>query len=156
MLSLSQTTGYAIQALSAMIATGNKPGFIKTVAQKSAVPAPYLAKIFKRLNDAGIVDSKRGLKGGVWLARPPSEISLLDVSNAVDGPGWLSSCILGNAICSDERSCPSHEFWMKERERIKDELQGLTLEDVATFYARKQRRSGSGKRAAHSRRSGVR
>lgn len=139
MLSLSQTAGYAIQALSALIDSGNGPGFIKTVALKSGVPAPYLAKIFKRLNDAGIVGSKRGLKGGVWLAKAPSEITLLDVSHAVDGPGWLSACLLGNAVCSDERRCPSHEFWKKERERIQSELQGLTLESVAAFYGRHKR-----------------
>lgn len=139
MLSLSQTAGYAIQALSALIDSGNGPGFIKDVAQRSGVPAPYLAKIFKRLNDAGIVGSKRGLKGGVWLARHPSEITLLDVSNAVDGPGWLSACLLGNAVCADERSCPSHEFWKKERERIQAELRGLTLESVSSFYARHKR-----------------
>jgi Rrf2 family iron-sulfur cluster assembly transcriptional regulator len=138
MLSLSQTAGYAIQALSSLIDSGNGPGFIKDVAERSGVPAPYLAKIFKRLNDAGSVGSKRGLKGGVWLAKAPSEITLLDVSNAVDGPGWLSACLLGNAVCSDERSCPSHAFWKKERERIQAELQGQTLESVASFYGRQK------------------
>lgn len=136
MLALSQTVGYAIQALASMIDHGNKPGFIKTVAKHSGVPAPYLAKIFKQLNDAGIVESKRGFSGGVWLARPPSDISVLDVTLAVDGPGWISSCLLGNADCADGHCCPSHEFWKKERKTIEKQLRELSLSDVALFYRR--------------------
>jgi Rrf2 family iron-sulfur cluster assembly transcriptional regulator len=140
MLSLSQTAGYAIQALSVLIDKGNSHVFIKTVASRSGVPGPYLAKIFKRLNDAGIVGAKRGLKGGVWLNRAPADISLLDVSNAVDGPEWLSSCLLGNAECSDDRSCPAHEFWKKERAVIQAQLKEISLAEAGMFYARETSR----------------
>lgn len=139
MLSLTQTTGYAIQALSSLTDHESDTLFIRDIARLSGVPAPYLAKIIKRLNDAGIVNCKRGLRGGVWLSRPASEITLLDISHAMDGPEWLSSCLLGNAECSDARSCPAHEFWKKERAAVHDELQARTLAQVAQFYSRQKK-----------------
>jgi DNA-binding IscR family transcriptional regulator len=48
------------------------------------MPLPYLSKIFQRLGEAGIVETKRGYKGGVKLARPPAEISLLAIDAAVE------------------------------------------------------------------------
>lgn len=142
MMSLSQTTGYAIQALACLAEERCSPGFIRTIAECTGVPAPYLAKIFKRLNDAGLVASKRGYRGGVWLTRPPNQITLLDISDAVDGPAWMNACLLGPALCDDARSCPTHRFWKKERAAIRKELAALTLADMVKFNHKRARRPG--------------
>ena len=68
MMTLSTTTSYAIQALTSLAAPDFPRAMIADIARRAGVPAAYLAKIMKRLNDAGIVDSKRGSKGGIWLA----------------------------------------------------------------------------------------
>jgi Rrf2 family transcriptional regulator, iron-sulfur cluster assembly transcription factor len=130
MLSLSQSTGYAIQALACLEAEGGRARLIRDVAEESGVPGPYLAKIFKRLAAAGLIVSKRGHKGGTWLRRPPGEISLLEIGTAIDGRAWMGQCVLGLADCSDRRGCPTHEFWKRERVRIEDELRRTSLADV--------------------------
>jgi Rrf2 family transcriptional regulator, iron-sulfur cluster assembly transcription factor len=155
MMTLSTTVGYAIQALACLASSDASRAMIHNVAECAKVPAPYLAKIMKRLNDAGIVVSKRGFKGGIWLSRPPEKITLIEVMNAVDGPQYLSGCLLGNEFCSDERDCPTHAFWKSTREQIRVELASNTLADVVAFNARRsrQRQAQATRRAAKASKS---
>lgn len=134
MMSLSQTTGHAVRALACLSSNPASPSFIQDIAERANVPHAYLAKIVKKLNDAGIVDSKRGYRGGIWLARSPKEISLLEITEALDGKDYFACCLLGADFCSDERDCPAHKFWKQNRMKIKDELRHITLESVADFY----------------------
>jgi Rrf2 family transcriptional regulator, iron-sulfur cluster assembly transcription factor len=138
MLSLSQSVGYAIQALSCMEATKcSHSKFVREIAACSNIPPAYLAKIFAKLVQAGILQSKRGLAGGTSLARRPEDINLLEICNVIDGEGWNQCCLLGLADCTDERNCPTHAFWKATRKRITDELAGISLADMFEFEARK-------------------
>jgi Rrf2 family protein len=82
------------------------------------------------LASAGLVNTKRGLRGGITLTRPPEEINLLEISEAVEARQWLGRCLLGLETCSDERSCPMHEFWKKARQDIEKLLRTTTLAHV--------------------------
>ena len=132
-LSLSQTTGYAIQALSCLTDDPSQLVFAKDIAKQTKIPKAYLAKILLSLSLSGMIVSKRGYRGGVALTRPANQISLLDIVKAVDGKLETSQCLLGLAECSDERACPVHEFWKVERQRIIDQLRCTTLADLAEF-----------------------
>lgn len=134
MMSLSTTTGHAIQALTCLADYKNPPVRIEEVAKGSKVPPAYLAKIVKKLNDSGIINSKRGKNGGIWLARPAKLISLLDISIAMEGEGFLGSCLLGASYCSGKGGCPTQKFWTKNREVIRRELDRTKLTDVLDFY----------------------
>lgn len=133
MMSLSNTTGHAIRALACLAGCTNPPANIKDLAECADVPQAYLAKIVKKLNDSGIIESKRGSKGGIWLARPAKLISLWDISVALDGDEVLCHCLLGAEYCTDERACPTHKFWVKNRELIRRELERTKLSDVLEF-----------------------
>lgn len=88
MISCSHTTGYAIEALAFL--AGNQPQSItvREIANATGIPLPYLSKLFQRLSEAGIVETKRGYKGGVRLLPGPETISLLRISDAVENtPG---------------------------------------------------------------------
>jgi len=134
MMSLSNTTGHAIRALACLAGCASPPASIKDVAECSDVPQAYLAKIVKKLNDSGIIESKRGNKGGIWLARPAKLISLLDISVALEGEDFLGPCLLGSEYCSGKRDCPTHKFWIKNKEAIRKELDRTKLSDVFEFY----------------------
>jgi len=133
MLALSQTTGYAILALSCLGDCEGRWVLAKDIAGCTGIPLPYLSKLLHALTGSGLIVAKRGYRGGFQIARPAERISLLDVAEAVEGRKWLPVCLLGLAECSDERACPTHEFWKKERGRIEKELSRLTLHDVAEF-----------------------
>ena len=136
MFALSQTTGYAIIALSCMRQA--KDGWVQAqhIARCTKIPRPYLQKILHALGQAGLIEAKRGYRGGFALARPPRQISLCDVAEAVEGPKWMSNCMLGLADCSCRPYCPTTKFWRKESARIRAELRRMTIAHV-TEYARK-------------------
>ena len=108
MLSLAKTTGYAIEAMSHLESPGGRPAGLRDIARRAQVPYAYLAKRMPGLVAAGLVRSVRGKRGGVLLARPPEEITLLQISEAVEARQWLGRCLLGLVTCSDERACPVH------------------------------------------------
>ncbi len=143
MFALSQTTGYAIQALTC-IAGGCEVQQIRDIAECTGIATPYLAKVILRLGKSGILTSKRGNKGGVWLTRKPEDISLYDISLAMDGEDQFSSCLLGLDSCSDARACPTHAFWKKARIQIRKQLEETSLADVLAFDNKRRSRGGRG------------
>ena len=85
---------------------------------------------------AGLVQSLRGKRGGILLARPPESITLLQISAAVEARQWLGRCLLGLVTCSDERACPVHNFWKDARQQIESTLRTTTLADVIAHERR--------------------
>lgn len=137
MLSLSQTTGYAIRALACLPESGAPPRQIADVARCTRIPRAYLAKIVNRLVRQGLVSARRGHRGGIALARPAARITLLDIVEAVEGPDWLGHCLLGLDECRNQQECPTHGFWMEICRQIRDKLGATSLAEViAAFPAR--------------------
>jgi len=153
MLALSQTTGYAILALSCLDGCHDRWVLAKDIAACTGIPLPYLSKLLHALTGSGLVVAKRGYRGGFRLSRPSKLISLYEVAEAVEGRGWLPQCLLGIDACSDKRACPTHAFWKKQRKKIADMLRRLTLLDVAEFERRRGvRLSGCNRTFARHRR----
>ncbi len=137
MLSLSQTTGYAIRALICLPACQQPPRLVAEVARCTGIPRAYLAKIIHRLARRGLVAARRGHRGGITLARPAGAISLLDVVEAVEGPNWLGRCLLGLEECQNQQECPTHEFWRETCARIRDKLATTSLAAIIAVYPHK-------------------
>lgn len=78
------------------------------IATRQNVPGPFLAKIISQLALAGLVMTHRGAHGGVALARPASEISLLQVIEALEGPVRLNRCLIQPEACPRSHKCPVH------------------------------------------------
>ncbi|WP_138431002.1 RrF2 family transcriptional regulator [Fodinibius saliphilus] len=116
---LSQGTQYA---LSAVIVLSRQPEGTTISAADLAkplnCPAPYLSQILSKLKPSGILESRRGLNGGVLLARSPSEITLMEIVEAIDGTDFFTRCFMGIEGCGDIDPCPFHSFWAKERANI--------------------------------------
>jgi len=136
MLSLSQTAGYAILALSYLDPKCEEWVLAKEIAERTGISKPYLSKILHRLGQAGLIHSKRGSKGGLILAKPPDRISVLAISATLDGEEWKESCLLGLPKCGDENPCPLHDYWVRERQKLQKKLADLTLDRVARFKNR--------------------
>ncbi len=84
---------------------------IRQIARDTGLPGPYLAKITRRLIQAGLVRAFRGPGGGLELGRAPETISLWTVVAAVDAAAPSKSCPLGNEFCSEGSPCPLHLRW---------------------------------------------
>jgi Rrf2 family iron-sulfur cluster assembly transcriptional regulator len=135
MMSLSQTTGYAIQALGCLNDPACTSRQIAEIAKRSGTPKPYLAKIMSSLSQKGLVCAKRGYRGGISLARSPQDISLLEIVEAVEGEHWLGDCLIGFEHCAKHLTCPTQVFWRRIRREIADELRKISLAEVLTANA---------------------
>jgi Rrf2 family protein len=81
------------------------------IGREQHIPITFLAKIVAQLTTVGILRSTRGSHGGVCLALPPDEISLLDVVEVIDGPIVLNECVADRSLCAMGDNCPIHKVW---------------------------------------------
>lgn len=83
---------YALHCLTWIAGPLDQPPSSRDLAEIQGVPFAFLKKILPKLEKAGIVESVSGIRGGYRLARDPREISVLDVTDAVEGAKKLFSC----------------------------------------------------------------
>jgi Rrf2 family iron-sulfur cluster assembly transcriptional regulator len=138
---LGQAAGYATAALGYLATAGGKPMLVKEIADACAIPAPYLGKIVNTLRRVGLVQTQRGVGGGVTLARRAQDISLYAIAELLGDPICNRRCMLGTAECSDERACPAHKFWVEHRGSTLDFLRTTSVADIAVFETRRRTRA---------------
>ena len=103
---------------------------IGTISEELDISFPFLTKIFQKLNDAGLLDSRRGPNGGVALTLPAEEITLYEIVVAIDGDDLFEECVLGLPGCGEAEPCPLHEQWADERDRVENMFQNTTLAEL--------------------------
>src|SRR3954468_6239107 len=87
MLSITTKSPYALKALTELAGTSDgSPVPIGELARRREVPVQFLEQLFATLRRAGVLRSQRGVKGGYLLARDPSEVTVLEVVELLDGP----------------------------------------------------------------------
>jgi Rrf2 family protein len=102
-----------------------------TVAKEMKIPPSFLAKIISQLSIAGLLHTSRGARGGVMLARPPRNITLLDVVEAIDGPILLNECVGDPASCEFTDECAMHPIWVEAQEMLTRRLRETTFASLA-------------------------
>src|SRR5437588_2203660 len=115
-----------------------EPVPLAEVAARGGLPLAYLEHLVARLRKAGLVDSRRGSRGGYMLARSPAEITMAEVVSALEGSIAPIECISeapdGSIVCTRESEpghvCPTKLLWTKVRLAIVRTLQETTLADV--------------------------
>lgn len=131
MLELSTTTGYALLALGYLERCRDRWVLAREIADHTEVAAPYLSRILYTLGKHGLVIAKRGYRGGFRLARPGTQIALLDIVDAVEHRPRTSRCLLGLARCADQSACPIHLLWKTASSQVEASLSALTLDKIA-------------------------
>jgi Rrf2 family cysteine metabolism transcriptional repressor len=87
MLSITTKSPYALRALVELARMrGGGPVPIGELARRRDIPVQFLEQLFAVLRRAGILKSQRGVKGGYSFAREPSEITVIEVVELLDGP----------------------------------------------------------------------
>ena len=85
MISVTSKSRYAVVALAELARSGEAPVPIAQIAERRAMPVQFLEQLFSTLRRDGLLHSQRGVKGGYTLARPPEQITVLEVVQALDG-----------------------------------------------------------------------
>jgi Rrf2 family transcriptional regulator, cysteine metabolism repressor len=87
MISITTKSPYALRALAELARSGGAgPVPIGDLAKRRGIPVQFLEQLFAVLRRAGVLRSQRGVKGGYSFARPPAEITVLEIVELLDGP----------------------------------------------------------------------
>ena len=125
---ISRGAEYAIRAMLDVAATeGRVQATTKEVAEHQGIPKVFLPKIVQRLVQAGLLRAHRGPAGGIALSRPPDQINMRQIIEAMDGPIALNTCLLLPGECPRESICPVHEIWVKTQDDLLSGLESITL-----------------------------
>jgi len=131
---LSLQAQYAVCGVFDLAYNGaGEPVQVRVIGERQRIPARYLEQIFQRLRRAKLVLGKRGPGGGYTLARPPSEITLRDVIEAVEGP-------LGRLVADFPDDAPARPdfLWPRLAQSLGAALGGI---DFGTLCAEASRRA---------------
>ena len=85
MISITTKSPYALRALAELGRSGDGPVPIGDLAKRRDIPVQFLEQLFAVLRRAGVLRSQRGVKGGYAFARPPHEVTVLEIVELLDG-----------------------------------------------------------------------
>ena len=129
---LSRGADYAIRAI---LDVASQPEDERTVTQQIAmrqdIPAAFLSKVVAQLTQAGLLRTHRGAGGGVLLGKPPEEISLRQVVEAVQGPMVINLCTGPYDGCPRTPTCPASPVFKEAQESLDALLERACLADLA-------------------------
>ena len=131
-MQITKQADYALRAVIylARLAPEQKAS-TSAIAQEQNIPPSFLAKIISQLSIAGLIHTARGARGGVSLARPSADISILDVIEAIDGPITINECTTNPSACSFSADCSLHDLWCSTRSDMIKKLQDTSFSQVA-------------------------
>lgn len=104
---LSDATEYGLRAVVWLAQRPDHPQKVREIAEGTRAAAGYLIKVLQALTKAGILSAQRGSNGGFRLERKPSELSVLEIINAIDPVERIRTCPLG-LTSHGTRLCPMH------------------------------------------------
>ena len=119
---LRREESYAIHAL--VYAAENPGSAAAQIAADLQMPPAFLAKVLRRLAQVGYVENRQGRNGGVTLLADPSELTLLDIIEAMSGPVILDTCQTKSRCATQQRKgyCNINACWVKTTLAIHDAL----------------------------------
>ena len=126
-----QITRQADYALRAMLYLAklepNVRAATSRIASEQQIPPSFLAKIISQLSIAGLINTSRGARGGVTLARDAADITLLDVVESIDGPISLNVCSHSPGNCPFGDDCPIQPIWSETQSELVNKLKATNF-----------------------------
>jgi len=129
-MQLNNTTQYAIRMLNYM--ANRQEGLLsaKELSERLQIPYKFLTKIMTSLVKSEFIVSIRGRDGGYKLAKPASEIMVLDILNEFGENIQEEQCILGIGTCNSEQKCSLHDQWVRPKEMMIEMFANTSLENL--------------------------
>jgi Rrf2 family protein len=127
-MQITRQADYALRAMAYLSELEpNRRAATSQIAEKKSIPPSFLAKIISQLAIAGLLHTSRGAHGGVSLARPPEQITVLEVVEAIDGPIALNECTLTEGGCPFGENCTLHPLWNEAQIQLVDRLRSTNF-----------------------------
>jgi len=109
---------------------GKEPISTRVAASEEYVPYQLACKLMQKLNNAKLVTSCMGPRGGFVLAAEPSKISLLDVVETIQGSINMNRCLLSEDACPKQKTCTVRVKLAGLQKNINSSLAGITLDEL--------------------------
>ena len=135
-LQVSKKVDYGLRAMVRL--AQNPPGAVmsfRDIAACEGIPDDYLAKIMRSLVVGKLVRSTRGARGGYRLARPPADVTILSVIEAVDGAIVISDCLGATSTCPKLDGCTLHSVFDRAQTAMVEVFRQTLLSDVLPAHA---------------------
>ena len=129
---VSAKADYAIRAAAELASSDGSPVKGEQLAEAQDIPLQFLEQILLELKKAGIVRTRRGAKGGYWLARPASEVNLAEVIRAVEGPIANVQSAPPESITYMGSAVSLQEVWIAVRASLRQVLESVTLDQIVS------------------------
>lgn len=127
-----RNTDYAVRLMVHLARRdGSGPVSTRTAAREEHVSYQLACKLMQSLQKAGLLMSAMGPKGGFSLSRKPSEITLLEIISAIQGPVSVNRCVLIPKVCPQSKKCSVRDKLADLQKNINESLATITLEELA-------------------------
>jgi Rrf2 family protein len=129
---VTRETDYAVRTVLYLAKAPVQQASATDIAQTMQIPKSFLAKILQRLVRSRILTSSRGARGGFRLDQPTTEISLLSIMEAIQGPACINVCAVDARRCGLSNACMVHPVWVKMRQEVETTLRDQTIDKLIT------------------------
>ena len=127
MLRVTKLTDYATVVLTVLASRPQDVLSAADLAERAGLEGPTVSKLLKPLAQAGLVEGFRGVHGGYRLARPATQINLVEIVEAMEGPLAMTECSLDHGDCGISHQCGVRANWRRINDVVADALRGVTL-----------------------------
>ena len=129
---ISAKADYAVRAALELAASPDgKPVKGTKLAEAQDIPLQFLEHILLDLKHHGLVKTKRGARGGYWLAEPAEEVTVADVIRAVEGPLANIHDLAPEETAYEGPATRLRDVWIAVRQNLREVLEQVTLAEVA-------------------------
>lgn len=131
MLRISKLTDYGTLILTHMARDPARVFSAAGLADALGLGVPTVSKVLKTLGRGALVTSQRGAQGGYSLARPPQQISVAEIIDALEEhPFGLTECSASSGLCNMEDGCRIRDNWLRINKVVRHALQDVSVADM--------------------------
>lgn len=132
-LRISEAASFAMHAMGLIASSADRSLSVRSIAERFKISQAHLSKVLQRLTKVGLLTSTRGPKGGFALARSPSDITLLEVFEAIEGPLVPCRCLFSEPWC-DGSDCILGRAMVDANALLHHRLSTTTLADLSGIF----------------------
>ncbi|MFH0913664.1 MAG: Rrf2 family transcriptional regulator [Chloroflexota bacterium] len=130
-MKLSTRARYGTRALLDLgMNKSGEPVQLRDIARRQGISLSYLEHLITPLVASGFIRSARGSRGGVWLAKPPEQIRLIEVVELLEGSIMLVECLSDPSVCPRSGYCATQDIWCEMARAMAKVLESTTLRDL--------------------------
>jgi len=137
MLKVSQKLEYAMRAMIELAQRRDEGGLVpaREIAERQQIPLRFLEQQLGALSKAGLVESFRGAGGGCRISRDPSEITVAQIADAIEGQIYPVFCLEpSDHTCFADSRCGLQGFWADVAKAVQDVFTSTTVADLSARH----------------------